>query len=292
MTARRGESWLTRLVPLIVGATFVTLTALERLRPLRHAREPRWRRLSRNVVFAGLAVATVNLAERPVVRPIAELVERRRWGLLFALRLSRAVRVALAILLLDYTLYLWHVLAHRVPWLWRFHLVHHVDLDLDASTGLRFHAGELALSIPWRATQILAIGVDPDALKLWQNALLISILFHHSNLELPIGLERALAWVFVTPRMHGIHHSIVPQETDSNWSSGLTLWDRLHGTLQLNVPQREITIGVPAYLEPDDVTLKKSLELPFGSQREWRRFPGDGEPAPHRQGPSHARLEA
>jgi hypothetical protein len=112
--------------------------------------------------------------------------------------------------------------------------VHHVDLDLDASTALRFHFGELALSVPWRAAQIIVIGVTTDALTLWQNALLISILFHHSNVKLPIDIERAIGYVFVTPRMHGIHHSMVPDETNSNWSSGFTLWDSIHGMLQLN----------------------------------------------------------
>jgi sterol desaturase/sphingolipid hydroxylase (fatty acid hydroxylase superfamily) len=95
----------------------------------------------------------------------------------------------------------------------------------------------------------------------------MSILFHHSNLELPLAIERCLGRVFVTPRMHGIHHSQVHSETDSNWSSGLTVWDWLHGTLELNVPQSRITIGVPAYQDPNDVTLPKMVVLPFGPQR-------------------------
>jgi sterol desaturase/sphingolipid hydroxylase (fatty acid hydroxylase superfamily) len=269
------------LALLIVGGTFVSLTALERLRPLRREQESKMRRLSRNLAFGGLAVTTVNLIERPLVQPLARAVQRNRLGLLHRTSMPRPLRVALALLMLDYTLYVWHVLVHRVPWLWRFHLVHHVDLDLDASTALRFHFGELALSVPWRAAQIVAIGVTPDVLTLWQNALLVSILFHHSNVRLSADIERAVSRVVVTPRMHGIHHSIVPDETSSNWSSGLSIWDWLHGTLHLNVPQREITIGVPAYRDPQDVTLGKALELPFLRQREWRLLPRNGEPAPH-----------
>ncbi len=276
-------SWWRVLGPIVVGGTFLVLTALERRRPLRHVREAKWRHVSRNIVFAGAAAATVNLLERPVVEPLANVVERRRCGLLYLSRLPRSVHVILAVVLLDYTLYVWHVLAHRVPWLWRFHLVHHVDRDLDASTALRFHAGELALSIPWRAMQIAAIGVPPDALRIWQNVLLLSILFHHSNVELPIDVERLVARVIVTPRIHGIHHSIVPEEAGSNWSSGLTVWDYLHRTLRLDVPQQAITIGVPAYPTQADVTLASSFALPFGAQRPWRVFPGDGEPEPHRQ---------
>jgi sterol desaturase/sphingolipid hydroxylase (fatty acid hydroxylase superfamily) len=269
------------LASAFVGGTFIALTALERFRPLRSTVESKRTRVQRNLVFAGLAAATVNVLERPLVEPLAAHVERQRWGLLHRRRLTTPLHITFAILLLDYTLYVWHVLTHRVPWLWRFHLVHHIDLDLDASTALRFHFGELALSIPWRAAQIAVIGVTPTALRLWQNALLVSILFHHSNVKLPITLERALGRVFVTPRMHGIHHSIVPEETNANWSSGLTLWDWLHGTLRLNVPQAEITVGVPAYREPTEVTLGRSLELPFKEQRPWRLLPGNGEPAPH-----------
>ena len=284
------RSWWRGLAPVVVGGTFLVLTALERRRPLRRVREAKWRHVSRNIVFAGAAAATVNLLERPIVEPLANMVERRRWGVLYVHRLPRSLHVILAVVLLDYTLYVWHVLTHRVSWLWRFHLVHHVDRDLDASTALRFHAGELALSIPWRAMQIAAIGVPPDALRLWQNILLLSILFHHSNVELPIDVERLLVRLLVTPRIHGIHHSNVPEETDSNWSSGLTVWDYLHGTLRLDVPQQAITIGVPAYPTQADVTLTNSLALPFGAQRPWRMFPGDGEPEPQRQAPTVSDL--
>src|SRR3546814_2584537 len=105
-----------------------------------------------------------------------------------------------------YTLYVWHLLLHRVPLLWRCHVAHHVDLDLDASTALRFHFAELALSVPWRAAQIVLIGVSPRALSVWQTALLLSVLFHHSNARLPPAMERRLNRLIVTPRMHGIHH--------------------------------------------------------------------------------------
>jgi sterol desaturase/sphingolipid hydroxylase (fatty acid hydroxylase superfamily) len=112
-----------------------------------------------------------------------------------------------------------------------------VDLDLDASTALRFHFAEMVLSVPWRAAQVLVLGVGPLALSAWQTLALIEILFHHANVELPVEVERWLCRFLVTPRLHGLHHSIVQGETDSNWSSGLTLWDWLHGTLRLNVPQ-------------------------------------------------------
>lgn len=106
-------------------------------------------------------------------------------------------------------------------------------------------------------------------------------MFHHSDVQLPVEWERRLNRFIVTPRMHGIHHSIARQETESNWSSGLTLWDRLHGTLRLNVPQREVTIGVPAWRTPDVVTLPKVVALPFQPLPPVWQLPENGEPAPH-----------
>jgi sterol desaturase/sphingolipid hydroxylase (fatty acid hydroxylase superfamily) len=209
-----------------------------------------------------MAAATVHLAEMPAVTPVAQFVEARRWGLLGRLQ-PGLVRTAASLLLLDYTLYAWHVLTHRVPLLWRFHAVHHVDLDLDASTAVRFHFGELLLSVPWRAAQVAAIGVSERDLRLWQQLVLVSVLFHHSNVRLPEALERLLAVFVVTPRLHGIHHADVEAIRDANWSSGLTVWDWLHGTLRTDVPQDSITIGVDGYEDPAQVTLPRILALPF-----------------------------
>ena len=275
MGDRRIPTWLSGA--LVLGA-FGALVWLEYRRPLRRSVEPKAAHDARDLAMGGLGAATLQVLERPVVEPLAELVERRRWGLLKLVRLPAWVEVPLALVLMDYTLYLWHVLTHRVPWLWRFHRVHHVDLELDAATAVRFHFGELALSVPWRAAQVLLIGTSPRALSIWQTATIGSILFHHSNLRLPVAVERALSRVIVTPRMHGIHHSIVEEETNSNWSNGLALWDRLHGTLRLNVPQEAVTIGLPAYRRPAEVTLGRVLVMPFGPERPSWRLPRGARP--------------
>lgn len=262
--------WLGAVLTL---GTFAALVWLENRRPLRRSVESKLRRNARNLAMATLGAASVQLAERPIVAPLARWVERRQLGLLKRVVLPAWLEVPLAIALLDYTLYLWHVLTHRVPFLWRFHQVHHADLDMDASTALRFHFGELLISVPWRAAQILTIGVCPFALSLWQTALLLEILFHHSNVELPPEIEARLAKLIVTPRLHGIHHSIVDDEVNSNWSSGLTIWDRLHRTLRLDVPQDAITVGVPAFLDPAAVKLGKVIEMPFVEQRDPQFLP-------------------
>jgi sterol desaturase/sphingolipid hydroxylase (fatty acid hydroxylase superfamily) len=154
------------------------------------------------------------------------------------------------------------------------HLVHHLDLDLDSSTALRFHAADMAISIPYRLAQVALIGTSPRALRLWQGWFFLSVLFHHSNVRLPVELERRAARLFTTPRMHGIHHSAVQEETDSNWSSGLSLWDHLHGTFRFDEPGPDARIGIPAYRSPDEVRLLASLALPFSSQRDaWAPSP-------------------
>lgn len=275
MKQNKLPGWLSG--SLVVGS-FVLLWLLERRRPLRRAVESKLGRTSRNLAVAAVAGLSLQIIERPIIDRLTALVERRRWGVLKLVRLPRALEVALALLLMDYTLYVWHVLMHRVPFLWRFHLPHHVDLDLDSSTALRFHFGELAIATSWRAAQVTLIGVSPLSLSVWQKFLLLSVLFHHSNVRLPIEAEKRLRRVFVTPRLHGIHHSLVQDETDSNWSSGLTIWDWLHGTLRFDIPQESITIGVPAYREPDQVDLVEVLKMPFVEQPPTWLLPGNGQP--------------
>lgn len=272
-----GSPMSQRLSAVLVGVTFGVLAWLEYRRPLRQSVECKARRNVRNLAVAGIGAAALQAAERPVVESLTRLVDRRSLGIVKAAKLPVWLEVTAAALLMDYTLYLWHVLTHRSPFLWRFHAAHHVDLDMDASTALRFHAGELLASVPWRAAQIIVIGVSPLTYSCWQTGLFMSILFHHSNARLPIGLERFLSWILVTPRMHGIHHSYVRTEMNSNWSSGLSVWDRLHGTLRLDVPQDDITIGIPAYRYPEQVTLPKVLLIPLDEQENVWELPHPAE---------------
>ena len=251
--------------PLIIG-TFGVLYWLERRRPLRRETEPKLERNERNMAVAAIGAACLHFTERPLITSLCAIVEKRRWGILQQKNLPAWIEVPLAVVLMDYTLYLWHVLTHKIPWLWRFHAVHHLDLNMDASTALRFHFAELVLSIPWRAGQVLLIGTTPGTFSVWQTFLFLSILFHHSNVRLPLEFEQRLSQFIVTPRMHGIHHSIVKAETDSNWSSGLTIWDWLHGTLKWNIPQEKIIIGIPDYRTQVEVTLPKILSLPFKNE--------------------------
>jgi sterol desaturase/sphingolipid hydroxylase (fatty acid hydroxylase superfamily) len=149
---------------------------------------------------------------------------------------------------MDWTLYLWHRATHVQPQLWRLHRAHHLDPALDTTTAWRFHALELVASVPIRWLQISLAGVPGDALQAWRQLLFFSVAFHHSNLRLPAWLDRSLALLLVTPRVHGIHHSAHAAERNSNWSSGLTLWDRLHGTYWHDVSVASVPIGVEGKL--------------------------------------------
>jgi sterol desaturase/sphingolipid hydroxylase (fatty acid hydroxylase superfamily) len=256
-------AWLVRagLVATVGGVVLL----LERRRRARAYVEDVAMHTGRNLVVAGIAAATVQVLEAPVVVPLSRFVTRRRWGVLGHMR-PAWLRDLGAIVLLDYSLYAWHILVHRVPWLWRFHLAHHVDLDLDASTGLRFHAGELAASVPWRAAQIVAIGVSPRALTLWQSLTIASVLFHHSNSRLRPKSERILSWIVATPKMHAIHHSIDPAQLHTNFSSGLAIWDHLHGTFRFDSEPQDVVIGVLGHLNRDDAALGQILKLPFSDR--------------------------
>ena len=252
--------WLSGAIT--VGA-FGVLYWLEKRRPLRRQLYDKEIETARNLAIAAAAGLAVNFLEKPVAERLTKAVERRNVGLVKTLRLPRAMETALAVVLLDYTLYLWHVLTHKVPFLWNFHRIHHADLDLQASTAVRFHFAEMTISVAFRAAQIVFIGVSPQALSMWQTLLFLSIFFHHSNVRLPKESEKLLQKLIVTPRLHGIHHSIEEDEMNSNWSSGLTVWDRLHDTFRDDVAQDGITIGVKEYDAENQVAVGKMLAEPF-----------------------------
>lgn len=260
---RVKESWRG---PATVAVVVAFIAVAERLWPLRTRREPLFRRAARNALIAASGALASVLFERPLASRMMRLVERRHWGLR-RFGLPAGLETALGVLLLDYTLYAWHVLTHRVPWLWRFHRVHHADRDLDATTAVRFHFGEMALSAPFRALQVAAIGVSPGAFRLWQQLLLISIAFHHANVRLPPRIERRLCRWVMTPRLHGRHHDPRHDVRSCNWSSGLALWDRIHGTFRME-ERGDGAVGVEEASRPHDVTIAKLFVMPF--QRKFR----------------------
>lgn len=252
---------MTRL--LLFVSIFIFCLCFESVRPLRIPSQKKLTRIFTNLSFGAMGWVVIGLLFVPILLATSLFVQKEGIGIIPNLPLAYPIRFALTILSLDYTLYVWHWMNHRIPFLWRFHLVHHVDLDLDVSTASRFHVGELLWSVLFRLAQITIIGVDPFTLSIFEAAITSSAQFHHSNIRLPITLERWLNRVIVTPRMHGIHHSIIYQEVNSNFSTIFSFWDRIHRSLRLNIHNSDIVIGVDAYQVPAKVTLVKSLLLPL-----------------------------
>jgi sterol desaturase/sphingolipid hydroxylase (fatty acid hydroxylase superfamily) len=247
----------------IGAATLIALTLLERRFPLRRQRHRANRRLVVNLAVGAIAFAGVTLVYGVVVLAAVHGADERGLGLVRWLALPRWVAVPLIVVLLDYTLWIWHWLNHRVVMLWRFHAAHHADLDLDASSALRFHPGELLLSLPFRACQVVLIGATLWPLFIWEGLLFVFTQFHHSNLRLPERADRVLSQLVITPRLHGIHHSRRPAELHANFGTLLSIWDRLHRARVTDVAQDTIDIGLPHQGDPSALGVTASLMVPF-----------------------------
>jgi sterol desaturase/sphingolipid hydroxylase (fatty acid hydroxylase superfamily) len=271
--------------PLFVAGFFALLFLLERIFPLRKSTRLFVARVVVNLIISALTFCASVMFVRPVAHWAMHWSAAKPFGLIHLIALPVWAELALSFLLLDLAWYYWHLANHRVPIFWRFHNVHHIDPDLDVTTAFRFHFGEIAFSSGFNLIQISLIGVSGWAFTIYQLAFLGEVIFHHSNVRLPIRFERLLSKVIVTPRMHGIHHSQVQRENNSNFGTVFTWWDRLHRTLGLNIPQSEIIIGVPGYTAPQDNNPGNALLMPFRKQRDyWRTSDGklidrDGAPA-------------
>jgi sterol desaturase/sphingolipid hydroxylase (fatty acid hydroxylase superfamily) len=260
--------------PLLAGF-FLVLLLLQWRFPLRRQHFSELRRLVRNWVLSIPGFAIVRLAMLPIPLIIATWARDRHVGLLNYFAAPKWTTIAATFLLLDYAYWWWHWVNHMVPFFWRFHNVHHTDLDMDVSTAARFHFGEMIFSTGFLSLAVLLFGIDPIMLIVFFITFEAATLFQHSNWRLPIELERVLNLVIVTPRMHGIHHSIVERETNSNWGTIFCWWDKLHRTLRIDIPQDAVTIGVASYRDENELTLGKLLALPFRRQREWRLPSGE-----------------
>ncbi len=246
---------------LLFVAVLGGLAWLERGRSLRARTQPSGRRTAVNVAMAGITAVVVGPLQHALIERTSTWAERRNFGLLRWLRMPRWLARPAGVVLLDYTLWHWHRANHRSRWLWAMHASHHADLDLDVSTALRFHVGEMLASVPALAAQVVVLGVDRATLRAWQTALLIAIAFHHSNLRLPVRVDAALSKVLITPRLHGIHHSARPDRLDTNFGTLLALWDMLHRTRHTDLDQAELAVGLPHTVGGRSPGLLDSLRL-------------------------------
>ena len=235
----------------ILALAFIGLFIAEGRSQLRKRKQERSKRIVINTIGSIPAFTLLRLNHRYNAHPI--------------------VKGIVAFLIMDYTNYLWHILNHKLPFLWRFHVVHHSDPDLDLSTALRFHFGEMIGSVFYRGAFVLVSGASAFQVLLYEILFEGATQFHHSNWKLPYKLEKNLNKLIVTPRMHGIHHSIIKEETDSNYSVIFSFWDRMHNTARLNVNQDLIITGVPSYSNHDELTIAYLLKMPFTKIRPWNK---------------------
>lgn len=223
------------------------------------------RRLGINLSLIGMDIVVTRLILGTAAVGTAQFVQARDWGLLNYLDLPLGIEFLVSVVFLDLMIYIQHVVTHMIPLFWRFHVVHHSDLDLDVSSGLRFHPVEIVVSGLYKMGLILALGPAPIAVMIFESILNGMAQFTHSNIALPERLDTILRWLIVTPDMHRIHHSVEGGETNSNYGFSLSVWDRLLGTYIPDAakPQPEILIGVNAYRKPEDVAFSSLLLMPF-----------------------------
>ncbi|MGD9791216.1 MAG: sterol desaturase family protein [Phycisphaerales bacterium] len=233
--------------PIVAAAVLAALWIAEAIVPMFLGRTHRAGHAARHLALAAINAGVLALLFAGATLAVSAWAEARGLGLLRIIALPAWAHGVLALVLIDLWQYLWHRLNHRVPILWRFHAVHHSDAELDASSGVRFHTGEIVLSGLARLAVLPAIGATVEHVALYELIVTPIVLFHHSNLRVPARLDRVLRLVIVTPWMHWVHHSRLQPETDSNYSSGLSVWDRLFRTFRLRDDPRTISLGLDGH---------------------------------------------
>lgn len=243
---------------------FAAVALWEALAPRRARMFPRWVRWPNNLGIVALNTVLLRFLVPTAAVGLALIADERDWGLLNNLSIPYWLCVPLSVLVLDLAIYLQHVMVHAVPALWRLHRMHHADLDFDVTTGARFHPLEIFLSMGIKAAVVVALGPPALAVLVFEVLLNATSMFNHGNIRLPRALDRILRWVVVTPDMHRVHHSVLPDETNSNFGFNLPWWDRLLGTYrdQPREGHEGMTIGIEQFRNPRDQWLDRMLIQP------------------------------
>lgn len=249
------------------------MSALELVIPRRALLHAKWRRWITNLGVIGTSIAVVRglaLLSQAVAVPLtalaaAEFANVHGWGVFNQVGWPLLLEFILAVVILDFAIWTQHVLSHKIPVLWRLHQVHHADVDIDVTTALRFHPIEIGLSMLYKVLWVMVLGPSTLAVLVFEIVLNACAMFSHSNIQLPVGLDRVLRTVLVTPDMHRVHHSTLRTEHGSNFGFNLSVWDRLFGTYisQPRYGHKGMTIGLPDYQNEAPTRFFWSLRLPF-----------------------------
>ena len=254
---------------LIRVSAFVAMLGLmaswEVLAPRRRLTTNKLRRWVANLSLVVLNAAIIRLLFAAGAVGLAMLAAERNWGVLNHLSWPIWGEMVLAVVALDFVLYLQHVMFHAVPLFWRFHMMHHADLDCDVTTGLRFHPVEVALSMVIKLAAIAVVGAPPSAVLSFEVILSATSMFNHSNVRMPEGVDQFVRCIVVTPDMHRVHHSIDPRETNSNFGFNLPWWDRLLGTYKTRPAggHEGMTVGLKQFRDPSRLSFTGMLLLPL-----------------------------
>jgi len=257
----------------IVGIVlFIFLEYVIPFRPTTLSRLQRWRI---NFTMNFCNVLLVDLLFVYLLNATTLFSAEHSLNLFEQIHLNTFLRIACTVLVLDLAMYAWHRLNHAIPLLWRFHRVHHTDLNVDVSSAARFHFGEVTGSTIITYTLMLFLGATLVEVRLFQVILFLMAQFGHSNLKLNPTLERSL-WIFlVPPAMHRIHHSNVKKETDTNYGTIFSFWDRIFGTFTKDVDQDNIVFGLKEFDDPKELMLLKLLVLPFRQSKKHEPIKND-----------------
>ena len=236
---------------------------LEGIFPLFTGRKHRFPHAIRNVGIGILNGLVISLGFAAVTLKAIEIASHHSFGLLRQIQWPVWTEGLVAFILFDLWMYAWHVANHQIPFLWRFHRMHHSDLELDSTSALRFHTGEIVLSSLLRLIVIPLIGMNFIHLLIYEICLQPIIIFHHSNVALPERIDRVFRAFIVTPNMHRVHHSQVRDETDSNYSSIFSFWDRIINSFRKRQDARTLVYGLPYLQENQWQSFWGMLRTPF-----------------------------
>ncbi|MGB3277839.1 MAG: sterol desaturase family protein [Pseudorhodobacter sp.] len=249
---------------IVFFAVLVAMALWELAAPRRRQDIPRVIRWTNNLGLVVIDTIVLRLSFPILAVGLAVIAQDRGWGLFNVIEAPGWVAVLVSIVVLDLVIYLQHVMFHAVPALWRLHRMHHADLEFDVTTGLRFHPVEIILSMGIKLAVVMALGPPAVAVLIFEILLNATAMFNHANVRLPAFVDRILRLIVVTPDMHRVHHSIIPEETNSNFGFNLPWWDRLLGTYkaQPKAGHEGMILGIEQFRTRRDLWLDRMLVQP------------------------------
>lgn len=248
---------------------FLILAVMEFFAPRRELEHVKAKRWLTNWALVIIDSFVLRLIFTGAAVGVALWAQANGYGLFNWFEVPLVVSVITSFIVLDFSIWLSHLASHKVPILWNVHRMHHSDVDIDVSTAIRFHPIEIVLSMVWKMIIVVALGAPAIAVLIFEIILNGAAMFNHSNIKLPLWMDRILRVIIVTPDMHRVHHSIVHKETDSNYGFNLAIWDRLFGTYidQPEAGHKGMKIGLGEWQDERPTGLLWSLKVPFIKQR-------------------------